>query len=59
MPFMDEPPGGALSSTLIKPYGALIRALRGFTNRTANKEPKWHHNQSELTSGYDPHWHNH
>jgi hydrogenase small subunit len=59
MPFMDEPPGGSLSSMLIKPYGALIRALRGFTNRTANKEPKWHHNQPELTSGYDPRWHNH
>ena len=32
MPFMDEPPGGTLSSMLIKPYGALIRALRGITN---------------------------
>lgn len=56
MPFMDEPPGGSLSAMLIKPYGMLIRALRGFTNRSVNKEPKWHHNEDELTSGYNPHW---
>jgi hydrogenase small subunit len=59
MPFMDEPPGGTLSSMLIKPYGTLIRALRGFTNKSANKEPKWHHNRGELTTGYDPHWPHH
>jgi hydrogenase small subunit len=59
MPFMDEPPGGTLSSALIKPYGTLIRALRGITNRSANREPKWHRNQDELTSGYDPHWPSH
>jgi hydrogenase small subunit len=56
MPFMDEPPGGALSSILIKPYGALIRALRGFTNHSINREPKWHHNGNQLTSGYNPRW---
>ncbi len=55
MPFMDEPPGATLSSTLIKPYGAFIRAMRGLTNTTINEEPKWHHNRAELTSGYDPH----
>ncbi len=55
MPFMDEPPGGTLSSMLIKPYGALIRALRGFTNRNINREPKWHHNGPQLTSGYSGH----
>jgi hydrogenase small subunit len=55
MPFMEEPPGSTLSSSIIKPYGALIRALRGITNRTANREPKWHHNKPVLTSGYDPH----
>lgn len=59
MPFMDEPPGGTVSSMLIKPYGALIRALRGFTNKTVNKEPKWHHNGPALTSGYDPRWAKH
>jgi hydrogenase small subunit len=52
MPFMDQPPGSTLSSMLISPYGALIRALRGITNRTANEEPKWHHNRPALTTGY-------
>ena len=54
MPFMDEPPGGRLSSTLIKPYGALIRSLRKLTNRTLNKEPKWRNNGRKSTTGYDP-----
>ncbi len=53
MPFMDRPPGAVFSSTLISPYGALIRALRGITNRTANREPKWHHNRPALTSGFE------
>jgi hydrogenase small subunit len=57
MPFMDQPPGASISSALIRPYGTLIRALRAFTNTTANHEPKWHHNRGELTSGYDPRWH--
>jgi hydrogenase small subunit len=56
MPFMDMPPGGSLSSTLGKPYGALVRTLRGITNGTVNKEPKWRHNREALTSGYDPRW---
>jgi hydrogenase small subunit len=56
MPFMDMPPGASISSMLIKPYGALIRRMRGITNRSANREPKWHHNRDELTSGYDPRW---
>jgi hydrogenase small subunit len=56
MPFMDMPPGGSLSSALGKPYGLVIRKLRSITNDTLNKEPKWRHNKSELTSGYDPRW---
>jgi hydrogenase small subunit len=56
MPFMDEPPGAALSSMFIRPYGALIRALRSFTNRSANREPKWHHKGGELTTGFNPRW---
>jgi hydrogenase small subunit len=59
MPFMDEPSGGFLSSALIQPYGRLIRALRGITNRTANKEPKWHQRRPALTSGYAPRWPHH
>ncbi|MCO5992974.1 NADH-quinone oxidoreductase subunit B family protein [Actinoallomurus rhizosphaericola] len=56
MPFMDEPPGGSLSSALAKPYGMFVRRMRGFTNQTLNTEPKWHHNRPELTSGYNPRW---
>jgi len=58
MPFMDEPPGGTFSTSMVKVYGALIRRLRGITNTTVNKEPKWRHNRDELTSGYDPRWGN-
>jgi len=56
MPFMDMPPGGGLSSVLGTPYGAFIRRMRGITNTALNKEPKWRHNRSELTTGYDPRW---
>jgi hydrogenase small subunit len=56
MPFMDAPPGGELSSMLGAPYGAFIRRMRSITNTALNKEPKWRHNRSELTSGYDPRW---
>src|SRR5437016_9028519 len=56
MPFMDEPPGAALSSSLTTSYGALIRRLRAITNATVNREPKWRRNQPELTSGYNPRW---
>ena len=54
MPFLDEPPGGGFSSAASKPYGMFVRRLRGITNRTMNKEPKWRHNQDALTTGYDP-----
>ena len=56
MPFMDEPAGATFSSTLVQPYGRLIRFLRTITNATANEEPKWRHNRPELTTGCDPHW---
>ena len=56
MPFMDEPPGGSLSSMLLKVYGPFIRMMRGITNRTVDKEPKWRHDRPELTTGYDPRW---
>lgn len=56
MPFMDQPPGGALSSAATIAYGTLVRRLRSITNRTANKEPAWHHNRDRLTSGYQPRW---
>jgi hydrogenase small subunit len=56
MPFMDEPPGSSISEMAVKAYGPLIRRLRGITNKTMNKEPKWRHNRPELTTGYDPRW---
>jgi hydrogenase small subunit len=52
MPFMDEPPGGKLSSTAISAYGAVIRRLRKITSHTLNEEPKWRHNGPTLTTGY-------
>ena len=54
MPFMDEPPGARVSSTVIGGYGLAIRALRKITQSTVNKEPKWRHTGSELTTGYRP-----
>jgi hydrogenase small subunit len=54
MPFMDEPPGGVLSTNLIRPYGALIRNLRKLTDRQVDKEPLWRHNRAEYTTGYEP-----
>ncbi len=54
MPFMDEPPGGGLSSMLVGAYGRLIRNLRAITNTTVNKEPKWRHRGRQLTTGYQP-----
>jgi hydrogenase small subunit len=56
MPFMDEPAGAAVSSTLVAPYGRLIRTLRAITNSTLNEEPRWHHRRPVLTSGYEPRW---
>jgi hydrogenase small subunit len=56
MPFMDEPPGGTLSTLLGAPYGTLIRRLRSITGHTLNQEPKWRHNRPELTTDYNPRW---
>ena len=57
-PFMDAPPGGTLSSAFSGTYGPVVRKLRGITNRTVNKEPKWRHNGPELTTGANPRWPN-
>ena len=56
MPFMDEPPGAKVSSTAIGAYGKVIRTLRSFTMKTADKEPKWRHSRPELTTGYSKPW---
>jgi hydrogenase small subunit len=54
MPFMDEPSGATVSSSLMRMYGPFVRALRSLTNKSVNEEPKWHHNGPALTSGYQP-----
>ncbi|HXR65054.1 MAG TPA: hydrogenase expression protein HypE [Ktedonobacteraceae bacterium] len=56
MPFMDEPPGGKLSSNIIGVYGTMIRQLRHLTNHTLNKEPSWRHKGQELITGYTARW---
>jgi hydrogenase small subunit len=52
MPFMDAPPGSMVSSNASKIYGGVIKALRNITQHTLNKEPKWRHAGSTITTGY-------
>jgi hydrogenase small subunit len=54
MPFMDEPPGARVSTSTAAAFGKAIRTLRGMTQATVNKEPKWRHSRAELTTGYHP-----
>jgi hydrogenase small subunit len=56
MPFMDEPPGGKVSTTASGLYGSVIRSLRGVTNRTLDKEPRWRHKGDKLTTGAHRTW---
>ncbi|HEX5914209.1 MAG TPA: hypothetical protein VFY54_13875, partial [Rubrobacter sp.] len=58
MPFMDEPPGSRVSTRASKLYGSAIRSLRKITQKTVDEEPKWRHNEPELTTGYEPRWGN-
>ncbi|MBY0522273.1 MAG: hypothetical protein K2R98_02680 [Gemmataceae bacterium] len=41
MPFMNEPAGAMLSTAAIVMYGRAVRALRGITRGSMNREPKW------------------
>jgi hydrogenase small subunit len=36
--------------------GGVIRTLRGFTEHTVDREPKWRNPGTRLDSGYDPPW---
>jgi hydrogenase small subunit len=54
MPFMDEPPGASLSTTLVTGYGRFIRTMRAATIATGDKEPKWRRPGDTLTTGYTP-----
>ncbi|MDX6213044.1 MAG: hydrogenase small subunit, partial [Frankiales bacterium] len=56
MPFMDEPPGGKLSTTAVGTYGRTIRALRERTLNTLDKEPKWRKPGRELLTGAKRTW---
>jgi hydrogenase small subunit len=53
MPFMDEPPGAKMSSAGVLLYGRTVRALRNFTRSSLEREPKWRHNEAQLTTGYE------
>ena len=54
MPFMDEPPGAKLSAGTVGIYGTMIRSLRSITNNSSNREPKWRHKGTTLSTGYVP-----
>jgi hydrogenase small subunit len=56
MPFMDEPPGGHVSAAASGVYGSVIRRLRHFTAKTADKEPKWRTRTDTIKTGYRPPW---
>jgi hydrogenase small subunit len=56
MPFMDEPPGARVSTMASGLYGSAIRALRGFTKRTVDEEPKWRVPGKELVTGHQKTW---
>jgi hydrogenase small subunit len=58
MPFMDEPPGAVMSTSVATSWGGVIRRLRAITNKTVNLEPKWRHNRAELTTGFNPRYMN-
>jgi len=56
MPFMDEPPGGKVSTAASGLYGSVIRGLREVTGKTVDKEPKWRAKGTKLLTGYTPTW---
>ena len=45
-----------LTRCLVQLYGGAVRRLRGLTNKTVNKEPKWRVKGPTLTSGHDKTW---
>jgi hydrogenase small subunit len=56
MPFMEEPPGSKVSTTVTVAYGATVRRLRSITHHTVDQEPKWRQKGAELKTGYQPRW---
>jgi hydrogenase small subunit len=56
MPFMDEPPGGKVSTTASGIYGSAIRRLRSITAKTLDKEPQWRKRSNKLLTGHRADW---
>jgi hydrogenase small subunit len=56
MPFMDEPPGGKVSTAASGLYGSVIRGLREITGKTVDQEPKWRSKGQKLLTGYRENW---
>ncbi|HJV09080.1 MAG TPA: hypothetical protein VJ653_05345 [Acidimicrobiales bacterium] len=56
MPFMDEPPGGKVSTAASGAYGVVIRGLRTITAKTVDKEPQWRKKGEKLLTGYRSEW---
>ncbi len=56
LPFLDEPPGGKLSSAISKTYGGAMRRMREFTMLSLDDEPAWRRRGDALLSGYRPTW---
>jgi hydrogenase small subunit len=56
MPFMDEPPGGKVSTAASSIYGTMIRGLREITAKTVDKEPQWRKKSQRLLTGYKSDW---
>jgi hydrogenase small subunit len=54
MPFMDEPPGGKMSSTVSGVYGTVVKTLRNFTMAPSTRNRSGGIRASELTTGYKP-----
>ena len=54
MPFMDEPPGARLSTTVFVNGGPRHHGAAADHEHTVNKEPKWRHTGTALTTGYAP-----
>jgi hydrogenase small subunit len=42
-----------VSTRASKTYGATVRTLRRFTQKTLNKEPSWRVRGTELKTGYE------
>jgi hydrogenase small subunit len=54
MPFMNEPPGAAMSTSAVLMYGRTVRALRNFTKGSLENEPEWRAPQRTQTETADP-----